>query len=301
MTTTPAARVPRLYAAVPTPLEAGGAIDQGRLARHARDLVERGCEGIALFGTSGEGQAFSVEERQAALDALIASGFPAARVIAGVGAAATPDVVRLARHAVALGCPAVLLLPFFLFREPDEDGLFAFHAEAIEGVGDARLRVLLYHLPAVSGVAVRPALVERLVARYGEQIAGVKDSSGDWPTTEALLDTLPGLDVFVGAEPDLRAAVARGAAGGISGLANLVPELLLRGMHDEAAQPVIEHLVRALIAHPVIPALKCLLAAQTGEPGWERVRAPLMPLGRSARAALLGAWTSVIPVEAAAS
>jgi 4-hydroxy-tetrahydrodipicolinate synthase len=284
--------VPALFAASLTPLRPDGAIDHELLARHAKALVARGCAGLALFGTTGEGQAFSVEERVAGLEALLASGFPAERVILGAGASALPDVVRLASHATGLGCAGVLLLPYFLFRDAREDGVFRFHAEVVEGVGDRRLRLLLYNLPSISGVVLAPRLIERLAIAFPGAIAGVKDSSADWRWTSALLRRFPELPVYVGAEPHLRRAVAAGAAGGICGLANLAPELLLRLVTgaDRATQAMVERLAELVLGHPVVPASKALQAEADRELGWDHVRAPLLPLERAARERLLAGW-----------
>jgi 4-hydroxy-tetrahydrodipicolinate synthase len=286
---------PVLFAASLTPLRPDGAIDHELLARHARALVARGCEGVALFGTTGEGQAFSVEERMAGLEALLAGGFPAGRVILGAGASALPDVVRLASHATGLGCARVLLLPYFLFRDAREEGIFRFHAEVVEGVGDQRLRLLLYNLPSISGIVLAPRLIERLAAAFPGAIAGIKDSSADWRWTSSLLRRFPGLPVYVGAEPYLRRAVAAGAAGGICGLANLSPELLLRLLTagDRATQAMVERLVELVLGHPVVPASKALQAEADREPGWHRVRAPLLPLERAARERLLAGWAQL--------
>jgi 4-hydroxy-tetrahydrodipicolinate synthase len=201
-------------------------------------------------------------------------------------------VVRLASHAKGLGCSGVLLLPYFLFRDAREDGVFRFHAEVVEAVGDRRLRLLLYNLPSISGVVLAPRLIERLAIAFPGAIAGIKDSSADWGWTSTLLRRFPELPVYVGAEPHLRRAVAAGAAGGICGLANLVPELLLRLVTgaDRAPQAMVERLVELVLGHPVVPASKALQAEANREPGWDHVRAPLLPLERAARERLLAGW-----------
>lgn len=281
-----------LYAAALTPTRADGSIDDRLLCSHASDLRARGCAGVALFGTTGEGQAFSVEERIAALDALLADGFPASGVLFGSGSSALTDVVELSGHAAVSGCTAVLVLPFFLFRAVETDGVERFYCELIERVGDRRLRVILYNLPEIAGVAVGPDLVERLLARYPASIAGVKDSSGDWESTRRLLASFPGLPVWVGAEPHLRRTVEAGGAGGISGLANLIPELLLRAMRAPAPgdQEVVERLTASVLRHPVIPAIKALVAEARHEAEWLNARPPLLPLPVAARAALHDEW-----------
>jgi len=144
-----------LWCAMLTPVDKSGGVDHGRLVDHARRLLAQGVDGVAPFGTTGEGQSFGVGDRAAGLSALLAAGIPADRLVAATGCAALSETITLTRHGVQSGCAGCLVLPPFFFKEPADDGLFAWYARVIEAVGDARLRVLLYHIPQVSGTAER--------------------------------------------------------------------------------------------------------------------------------------------------
>ncbi|NNG02624.1 MAG: dihydrodipicolinate synthase family protein [Inquilinus sp.] len=270
--------------AVVTPLNGDGSVDAARLLAHCQGLLVAGCDGIALFGTSGEGPSFSVAERMAVLEALLAGGLPPDRIIVGAACAALPDVAALSHHAAAAGCAAVLMMPPFFFDGVDDEGVFRAYATAIETTGTPAPKVLLYHIPKVSRVPLGLGLIERLAAAFPDIVVGVKDSSGDWPSTERLLERRGDLRIFVGHEPHVGRAIANGGAGTICGIANAAPTLLRRlcdapaGPAGSAARLAVDQVAAAFDGRPVIPTLKALTAAASGFPGWNRLRPPLTPL-----------------------
>ncbi|HEY2111330.1 MAG TPA: dihydrodipicolinate synthase family protein, partial [Dongiaceae bacterium] len=89
-----------LLVAVTTPVSLDYRPDADLLLERCKALLAAGCDGVTLFGTTGEGAEFAVEDRQAALERVIAGGLDPACIIASVGALAIPDIVRLSRHAL---------------------------------------------------------------------------------------------------------------------------------------------------------------------------------------------------------
>ncbi len=136
-----------IYAAIVTPVEADGEIATGRLCEHARRLLRDGCHGITLFGTTGEAPTFSVAQRQAALEALLADGFEPGRITLGIGTCALADTLALARHGLAHGVRRQLMQPPFFYKRVSDEGLFAAFAEVIDRLGDGGIELLLYHFP----------------------------------------------------------------------------------------------------------------------------------------------------------
>lgn len=276
----------QLHVAVPTPLDDALDPDVGRLLDHCSGLLEAGCDGIALFGTSGEGPSFSVDERMAVLDRLLAGGLDPSRVIVGTGCAALPDTVRLTRHAAAAGCAGQLILPPFFFSQVTDEGVFAAYAWILDQCAAESPRVLLYHIPAVSGVALALETIERLAAAFPDSVVAVKDSSGDWDYTARLIARRGALDVLIGHEPDIARSLAAGGNGTICGLSNVVPNLLRRlcddplGPDGARLHSALADLASAFDRRPVIPALKALMTAATGDAAWNRVRPPLSTLGQ---------------------
>jgi 4-hydroxy-tetrahydrodipicolinate synthase len=258
-------------------------------------LFAAGVDGIALFGTTGEGQSFSVAERLAGLEALLDAGVDPARIIAGTACAALPETIELTRHAVACGCAGALVLPPFFFKDVSDDGVYASYARVIDALADARLRLFLYHIPQVTGAPIADAVIARLAAAYPKLIAGVKDSEGNLGHTQRLLAAFPELAIFVGHEPHLPAALAAGGAGTICGIANLYPRLIRR-LFDRAREPGhreelarVERFIAALNGYPLFAAFKALQAELTGDSAWNALRPPLVSLDPGARSAWLEA------------
>ena len=195
-------RIEGVLAPVVTPFRADLAPDPDRFVRHCRWLMKSGCAGLAVFGTNSEANSMSVEEKLELLEALAKGGIPAASLMPGTGDCALGDSVAMTRAAVRIGCGGVLMLPPFYYKGVSDEGLFRNFSEVIERVGDERLRLYLYHIPPVSSVPISLALIERLLTRYPGIVAGVKDSSGDWSNTKAMLERFKdrGFDVFAGSE-----------------------------------------------------------------------------------------------------
>lgn len=274
-------RIEGLWAAIATPLTADGAVDHAVFARHARWLIDQGCAGLVPFGTTGEGTSFSANERLAATEALLAAGVAPGQICLGVGYPAIADTVALTKAALALGVQQLLALPPYFYRDAPADGIEDAFAAIIDGVGDNRLRLNLYHIPQVSGVGVPAAALAGLRARYGVVLAGVKDSSADFEQTRAFLVAAPEVAVTVGNESDIGRAMAAGGTGTICGMVNVVPGLV-RAMFTDApdAAPRMQAAV-ALMQGPFVPVLRSILAAQTGHAGWARCRPPLRPVDAS--------------------
>jgi 4-hydroxy-tetrahydrodipicolinate synthase len=289
-------RTKGVLAPVITPLTARLEPDAARLARHCRWLLASDV-GLAVFGTNSEANSLSVPEKLALLDALVEAGVPPARMMPGTGCCALPDTVELTRRAVTLGCAGVLMLPPFYYKGVSDDGLFASYAEVIERVGDARLRIYLYHIPPVSQVPISLGLIERLLDRYAGTIAGIKDSSGDWSNTRAMLERFQprGFDVFAGSEVFLLATLRAGGAGCISATANVNPAPIAKLARtwqagDASAQQATLDAVRtAFQKFPMIPALKAAVAHFSGDDAWATVRPPLVALTAEQRGQLLAA------------
>lgn len=288
-----------VFCAALTPLTADLAPDHARFVAHCRWLLDEGCDGIALLGTTGEANSFSVGERQGLLEAAVAGGVAPERLLPGTGVAALTETVALTRHALSLGVATVVMLPPFYYKGVSEDGLFAAYAEVVERVADARLRIVLYHIPQMSAVPITVPLIDRLRARYPGVFTGIKDSAGDLAHMEALVERFPGLAVLAGADPLMLPLLRKGGAGCITATSNLVAADLAfvyrhfgdaaRAAQVEAAQARIVAARNRASRFAQMASLKVLLAARTGDDGWRRLRPPLLPLTEQEAAALLEA------------
>jgi 4-hydroxy-tetrahydrodipicolinate synthase len=288
------ARIRGVLSPVVTPFSADLTPDPARFLAHCRWLLSQNC-GLAFLGTNSEANSLSLAERLGLMDALFEAGLDTRRMMPGTGSCALSDTVALTRHAVQHGCAGVLMLPPFYYKGVPEEGLFRYFSEVVERVGDARLRLYLYHIPPVAIVGITPGLVERLLKAYPTAIAGMKDSSGDWDNTKTFLDAFAtsGFDVFVGSESFLLRNMRHGGVGTISATANVNPaaiHALYSGWQRPDAEAQQQRLdrVRDTIGRKylMIAALKETIALYAEDAAWRSVRPPLLPLDSGERASL---------------
>lgn len=276
-----------------TPFTAKGEPDTGRYIAFCRWLLDQGAGGLSIFGTTSEANSMSPGERMALLDRLVEAGIPAHKLMPGTGACAMTDAAELIRHAVAHGCGGVLMLPPFYYKPVSDDGIFAFISGVIDKVGSSALRMYLYHIPPVAVVGYSLDLVGRLIKAYPETVVGLKDSSGDWSNTAALLERYPGFAVFPGSEVFLLDALRRGGAGCITATGNVntagIAKLYAnwRGPQADALQAEVTTVRKTMQAYPMVPALKRVVAHFHGDPGWAAVRPPMTPLDQTQSQALI--------------
>lgn len=288
-------RLAGVLAPVVTPFRKDYAPDPARFVRHCQWLLRNGCAGLAVFGTNSEANSMSVAEKLALLEALVAAGVPAAKLMPGTGHCALSDSIEMTRAAVRLGCAGVLMLPPFYYKGVSDEGLYRNFAEVIERVGDERLALYLYHIPPVSQVAITLALIGRLLAKYPGIVAGVKDSSGDWQNTKAMLDQFAkdGFDVFAGSEVFLLENMRNGGKGCITATGNINPgpiDRLFRNWRSPDAdkqQAAITATRKIVQKQPMIPALKAAIAHFGNDSQWRTCRPPLVELNAAQEESLI--------------
>src|SRR5215831_6939168 len=230
MSETMSHRIRGVLAPVVTPFKADFSPDRERFITQCQWLLSHNC-GLAPFGSTSEAISMSKDERMSLLDELVAAGIDPSRMMPGTGCCSITETVELTTHAVRHDCAGVLMLPPFYYKDVTEEGLYRYFSDVVQRVGDARLRIYLYHIPPVAVVGITPNLVERLVKAYPSAIAGMKDSSGDWNNTKTFLCAFAGgscqsgsdFDVFVGSETFLLANMRNRGAGTISATANVNP------------------------------------------------------------------------------
>jgi 4-hydroxy-tetrahydrodipicolinate synthase len=271
-----------------------GEPDTGRFIAFCRWLLEQGADGLAIFGTTSEANSMSAGERMELLDRLVAAGIPAAKLMPGAGACSMTEAAMLIRHAVGHGVGGVLLLPPFYYKGMDDDGLFAFFAGVIDRVGSSALRIFLYHIPPQTVLGLSLDLVGRLIKAYPDTVVGLKDSSGDWSNTKALLERFPGFSVFPGSEVFLLDGLRAGGVGCITATGNVnVPGI--RKVYENWRTPRADQLQaeitlarKTIQAYPMVPALKRIVAHFHHDPDWAAVRPPMTALSEAQSKALLG-------------
>lgn len=277
-----------VFCAAATPITADDVPDHASFADHCKALLEEGCDGIALLGTTGEANSFSIAERKSILEKITASGVSADVLLPGTGHTSVGDTVELTRHAVEMGVKGVVLLPPFYYKGVSDEGLFRSYAKVIEGVGSDDLRIVLYHIPPIANVPISHALIARLIEAFPEIVVGIKDSSGKLESMLELAKAFPGFSVLAGADPFMLPLLRAGGAGCITSSSNLIAadlRIVFDGWNDpakadevEAAQQRIGTWRNLTNSYVQLPTVKAMLARRRGNKDWRHVRAPLVGL-----------------------
>jgi len=267
-----------------TPFKPDFSPDKNKFLRHCRWLLDKGADGLAVFGTTSEANSLGVDERMMLLEYLLDNDIPADVLMPGTGTSALTDTVKLTKHAVAHGCGKVLMLPPFYYKAVNDKGLFASYTETIQRVGDAKLKIYLYHIPPISQIGISLDLIGQLLSESPDSIAGIKDSSGDWQNTLSILTEYPTLATFCGSEVFLLDTLRNGGAGTITAVGNVnvvgIRQLFERWQTRDAEtlQNHITQINHTIRNATLIPALKSIVASFYDAPDWRLVRPPLEAL-----------------------
>ena len=286
-----------VWAPAMTPLDEDLMPDLARAVAHVKWLLDNGCHGVGIFGTTGEANSFSVEERIAVLEAVVDAGVAPERLMVGTGLCALTDTVRLSAHAAGLGCKSLLMLPPFYYKGVSDEGLAASYSEVIERVGDSGLEIFLYHFPKLSGVPITHGLIELLLKAYPNNVIGLKDSSGDSAGCAAYIERFPQLSVFPGTEAIQLDMLEKGGVGTISATANVNPGQIRKvydafragdGAAARAQQDIVTAVRLEAQKTPTIATLKPILSRHLDDPAWRRLRPPLTALTAEQETDMIG-------------
>lgn len=288
-----------LSVALATPFDSDGGIATDLMILQARQCLAAGCESITLFGTTGEGSSIGTQEREDILTAFLGAGITASQIVMGVLVDAAEDAAAQAAYALSRGVRNILLAPPSYFKNVSDDGLFKWFSAVFAILGDKARDIIVYNIPSVTMVPLTVSLIGRLRAAFPSVVAGVKDSSGDWPFTESLLQAHGDLIILIGDERHLARGVRLGGQGAISGMANFLPREVRRMAEEGVDDARIEDFVDELLKHPVTAAVKAMVARRTCEKTWLAVRPPLVSISGEGQEQLALAFDALFRSKAA--
>ncbi len=291
----PNSKLRGVIAAVATPINEDGSPDVARATKLARYLIDNGCDGLNVLGTTGEATSFSLDERKRVMNAYRDAKLPLDRMMVGTGAAATADAVALTRHAAELGFAGALVLPPFYYKGVPDDGLVAYVDTIVKATAQKPVPIYLYHYPQLSGLHWHVALVKRLLDTFGSRIVGLKDSSGDMNYARDAAAISKSFDVFPSTEAVLLDARAGAFAGCISATANLNSDLcqLAWTKGDKAALEAAVTIRKLFDGKPLVSGVKALLAHIHGDLALARMKPPLAPFSAADCAGAIAGYDQV--------
>jgi 4-hydroxy-tetrahydrodipicolinate synthase len=296
----PSDRFTGVLAAALTPLKSDLTPDGELMTQHSKWLLANGCDGLAILGTTGEANSFGLKERIGIIEELVDSGIPGEKLMPGTGACSVSDAVTLTKVAVDAGSRGVLMLPPFYYKNPSDEGLFAFFSEVIQKVSDERLKIYLYHFPQMSATPISFNLIEMLLKAYPDTVVGMKDSSGVLDNMTGAAKNFDDFCVLAGADDCLLPLLEQGGGGCITACANVAAPLL-REVYDgfyagKDASEANSNLVKVRQEASKFPgpsAMKALMARHSGNDDWLNIRSPLLNLDEEKSNALFAAFDSI--------
>jgi 4-hydroxy-tetrahydrodipicolinate synthase len=286
-----------VIAAIATATDGVGEPDCARCVTLARFLLDNGCDGLNVLGTTGEATSYSVAQRQRVMNAYRAAGLPLDRMMVGTGAAAAADAVALTRHAADLGFGGALVLPPFYYKGVPDDGLAAYVGRIVAATADLPrpISLYLYHYPQLSGLPWHVGLIRRLLMAYRGRIAGLKDSSGEMAYAREAAAIDPDFRVFPSTETVLLEARGGAFAGCISATANINADLCARAFHggDAAALAAAVAIRKLFDGRPLVAGVKALIAHIHDDLAWAEMMPPLAVFPAADRSAAITGYDQV--------
>jgi len=278
-------KISGVYCAVITPLKNNLSINPDLHLRHCQSLMQKGLDGLVIFGTNGEASSFSVMQKIKSIEFLLENRIDASNLLIGTGSASLEDAIELTKFSVKIGAKASLLIPPFYFKNVTDDGVIAYYRNVIEQTGDNNFKFLLYNIPQQSGVAINFNIIENLLKLYPNNVVGLKDSTGDIDNMLKIIKYFNGFAVFCGNGALALHTSRRGGAGAITGDANITAKLLSFIIHNfrnekqienfENLQVLMEKIRNVLTSHEQISLLKAYYSVADNIDEWNNVMPPL--------------------------
>jgi len=280
-----------VYAAVMTPFNPDLSVNITEFFNHCKRMLEKGCTGVVLFGTTGEGPSFSHSERLEILEEILKLGLPPEKTIITNGATGIMETVELAHKAHSLGISYYLIAPPSYYKNNSELGIIDYYKAIITRIAVfdelRKIRILLYHIPQFTGVPVTLGVVKALHEEFPNTVIGLKESEGNISYAKELIKTFPNFRVFVGHERHMMEAVRSGGAGTICGMVNVYPDLICslfkqakRFTENSVNPPELDKYCCASGKYNFVVAFKAIMASRSGNL-WRVVRPPLSVLSET--------------------
>lgn len=276
-----------VIAAVPTPVDADGQPQKEMFLEHCQWVLENGCDGLNILGSTGEANSFSSTIRKEIMS-WAATRLDKTKLMVGTGTPSLEESIDLTLTADDLGYPVALVLPPYYYSPITNDGLVAWYGRLNAALGDRKISVYFYNYPQMTGMEIPVEAIETLHTSYPNRFCGIKDSSGNLEYCRAISDTMPNMKVFPSSETSLVESVQSNFAGCISATTNQTGQLCAkvwanRGNDNSVLLGIISD-IRTNIAGPyLVPSIKYLVSKRTQKTAWEEVHPPFFGLDQETK------------------
>ena len=277
-------KIKGVFSAALTPINQDYSINFQLFLSHCQWLLTQGLDGLAVFGTTGEANSFTVEEKIEVMQ-FLSNNIKSEFLIPGSGQCSIKDTVRLTKEFAKLKTKAILILPPFFYKNISDDGLINFYRNVIENVAESDLKYILYHIPQVSGVSFSFKIIENLIKLYPENIIGMKDSSGDIDNMLKIIKYFDKFSLFSGSDSLALKVRKHGGAGAITATSNICAKLLsfiVKNYKNDQQiqefkflQDLLVQIRLTTFREEPISALKGVLSLTSNNESWNNVVPPL--------------------------
>jgi len=282
-----------VYSAALTPINEDLSINKKLYLEHCQYLMKQGHDGLAIFGTTGEANSFSIKEKCKAIDFLLSNNIDPQLLIPGTGSSSVEDAIQLTKFAEKHKTRAVLLQPPFYYKNVSDEGILNYFRKIIESVGSSDFHYLLYNIPQTTSVEINFNIIETLLKLYPNNIVGIKDSSGN---TDSMLKTVKyfeNLALFCGHDSLALHICKRGGAGAITAGTNISGKLLsfiinnknkdkeIKGFNNY--QTLLEQIRETITSEEPISVMKAYFSVINDIPEWNNLMPPLKSLDQPSK------------------
>ena len=281
-------KIAGVFSATLTPIKKDLSINQDLFLRHCQYLMSQGHDGLAIFGTTGEANSLSIQEKKDNLEFLLLNRIDPKVLIPGTGSSSVNDAIEMTRHAVNNKVRAILLLPPFYYKNVSEEGIINYYRHIIETVGNNDTQYLLYHIPQNTYVPISFKIIEILLKFYPNNIVGLKDSSGDHDRMLKMVKYFNNFSIFCGHDSLALSIYKRGGAGAITAGTNVCGKLLsfiIKNYKKESEienfaemQKLLEQIRQVITSHEPISLMKAYFSIVDNIMDWNNVLPPLKKL-----------------------
>ena len=277
-----------IYSAALTPINDDLSINKNLYLEHCQYLMKQGHDGLAIFGTTGEANSFSIKEKCDTIDFLLSNNLDSNLLIPGTGSSSIEDAIQLTKFAEKNKSRAVLLLPPFYYKNVSDEGIINYFRKIIETVGSSDFHYLLYNIPQTTSVVLNFNIIETLLKLYPNNIVGIKDSSGNIDSMLKTVKYFQDLALFCGHDSLALKIYKRGGAGAITAGTNIAGRLLsfiINNINKEkeiedfnSYQALLEQIRETITLEEPISVMKAYFSIINKNPDWNKVMPPLKSL-----------------------
>ena len=277
-----------IYSAALTPINDDLSINKNLYLEHCQYLMKQGHDGLAIFGTTGEANSFSIKEKCDTIDFLLSNNLDSNLLIPGTGSSSVEDAIQLTKFAEKNKSRAVLILPPFYYKNVSDEGIINYFRKIIETVGSSDFHYLLYNIPQTTSVVLNFNIIETLLKLYPNNIVGIKDSSGNIDSMLKTVKYFQDLALFCGHDSLALKIYKRGGAGAITAGTNIAGRLLsfiINNINKEkeiedfnSYQALLEQIRETITLEEPISVMKAYFSIINKNPDWNKVMPPLKSL-----------------------